>query len=410
MCVVSTAVVLLLSAWGCGCGSEGPGDIEDASVVASLDAKTDAGPMPGPQPEREWLPWPDASTEDAFVWVPPDACLEPEDNPNVIVLPPDGTKSIYGFMNSGDYVVYSMDMGVTFADVFYFSVSDAQVHRVTERNSAQNSPYVYGEEIIFEDRQFYDADNDIYNVELFHFDITTGIETRLTEDDVARIQVKFNSDFLLYLSNETCPQPHNHALTLKNRHTEEITILADCGQSPETHSISEHFAAWSARPYPGHNKDIFVRDLAGETTIHLESTGPGSQYSPHTDDNYMVWEDSRDGRREIYMYNLSTGVEECLTPDPWEQVKPTLRNGVAAWCDHRHSQEWGGYSKCDVYVYDMETGAERRVTDCSEVWLPGFVDSGWIMYGKWITGEKIKLYVHDLVAEGILDTEGRVIP
>jgi len=145
-------------------------------------------------------------------------------------------------------------------------------------------------------------------------------------------------------------------------------------------------------------------------TFRIESTDFAGQNLPHTDDDHVIWMDSRDGQREIYMYTFSTGVEECLTPDVWEQAFPHLRNGIASWCDYRFSQQWGEYAPCDIYVYDLATGVGRRVTAESRVWRPAFVDSGWVLYGLRMTAHQYKLYAHDLVGDGILTPDGHVIP
>jgi beta propeller repeat protein len=153
-----------------------------------------------------------------------------------------------------------------------------------------------------------------------------------------------------------------------------------------------------------------VRDLAAGFTFRIDSTDAGNQYFPHTDDDHVVWQDDRDGRREVYMYTISTGVEECLTPDSWEQAWPHLRDGIVSWCDYRFSQESGQNGRCDIYVYEIATGVGRRVTSESRTWMPRFVDSGWMMYGLWIIGHRFKLYMHDLVNDGILTPDGHVIP
>ena len=110
------------------------------------------------------------------------------------------------------------------------------------------------------------------------------------------------------------------------------------------------------------------------------------------------------------MLTFSTGVEEILTPDPWEQARPNLRDGIVAWCDYRFSQDWGEYGDCDVYVHEIATGVGRRITAESAQYYPQFVDSGWILYGRHIPSASFKLYMHDLVGDGILSPEGHVIP
>jgi beta propeller repeat protein len=243
------------------------------------------------------------------------------------------------------------------------------------------------------------------------YNIATAVETRLTDSVSIKAYVRFNHDYIIYNCSEGCSGPGDFNLSLMNRHTQDVTVVAECDQDPSGHtSIADRYAAWTARPFPGHNKDVFVRDLQAGLTFRIESTDFADQYFPHTDDEHVVWQDWRDGRREIYMYDLSTGQEVCLTPDGWEQAWPNLRNGIVSWCDYRFSQEWGEMGRCDVYVYEIATGAGRRVTTESKYWMPRFVDSGWMLYGLWIQGMKYKLYAHDLVGDGILTTDGHVIP
>jgi hypothetical protein len=110
------------------------------------------------------------------------------------------------------------------------------------------------------------------------------------------------------------------------------------------------------------------------------------------------------------MYTLSTGLEECLTPDGWEQAWPHLRNGVVAWSDYRYSQQFGENADNDIYVYELASGIGRRVTTHSQRWRPRFVDAGWILYARRINGALYKLFVHDLVGDGILSGDGHVLP
>ncbi|MFC1482534.1 hypothetical protein ACFL51_01880 [Myxococcota bacterium] len=333
-------------------------------------------------------------------------------NPHVIELPPTGQNDITAFTNWGYYITYSEDRGdpVSYRDVYYYDVLAQAEYQVTDRVSSQTGPYVFGDEIIFQDHQFADLQAENYQVELYHYQINTGIETRLTDSVTIKTTPKFNQDYIIYHSNEGCAEAFRYNLSLMNRQTGEVTVVSECEQDGETHSIGEEYAAWTARPFPGHNKDIFYRDLSAGVTFHIDSTGPGSQYFPHAEGDQVVWEDEREGHREIYLYTISIGVEESLTPDPWEQAWPKLRNGIMSWCDYSFSQEWGHDGRCDIYVYELATGVGRRVTSTSELWRPRFVDSGWIFYVKRIVGSKYKLYAHDLVGDGILTPDGHVIP
>ncbi len=110
------------------------------------------------------------------------------------------------------------------------------------------------------------------------------------------------------------------------------------------------------------------------------------------------------------MYTISTGLEEWLTPDGWEQGWPHLRDGIVSWCDYSFSQQGGHNGDCDIYVHEIASGIGRRVTTQSQTWRPRFVDSGWLLYVRRIMGSQYKLFVHDLVGDGILSSDGHVLP
>jgi beta propeller repeat protein len=212
------------------------------------------------------------------------------------------------------------------------------------------------------------------------------------------------------MSSETCATWDEMGLRLMHRQSGDTTELSECWQHPETIYLTEDHAAWVAQPTPTHNKDVYFHDLATGITEHVESTGPGSQYFPHAEGDAVVWQDSRDGRREIYRYTISTGIEEVLTPDEWEQAWPHLRHGIVAFSDYSYSQESGEPGRCDIAILELATGAYRRVTSESRKWQPRYVDAGWILYVEQIPGGEHKLYAHDLVSDGILTADGHVIP
>jgi hypothetical protein len=350
---------------------------------------------------------PDAETPDAG-----DARVDAAPNPNVVKLPPTGQHEIDAFTNAGQLITYSEWRGSAWNlfEVYYFDLDTMLEHQVTDRYSAQAGSWVHGNELMYQDHQFYDASIGNYQVDLYHYDIATAIEARVSDSATMKSLPKFNDDFILFAHGEGCTEMHPFNLTLMSRATGDTTVLSDCWQAAESHSISERHVAWSGAPADGGAKVVHVHDLQTGVTQQIGDPAVGSQHMPHVDGDYLVWQDARQGRREVYRHTFSTGAEECLTPDDWEQAWPHVRNGIVSWCDYRFSQEWGEFGNCDVYVHDLLTGVGRRVTTESRLWMPRFVDAGWIFYAEWVGDHLWKLYAHDLVSDGILDGDGRVIP
>jgi beta propeller repeat protein len=377
---------------GCGCsGEEGSAADGDADAAVEVDADRDV------DAENDAAPGADADI---------DSAVDAGPNPNVIVFPEEGYYDVSGFTNRDLIVIYAVTENPT--TMYYYDIANLQEHRI-DTPHAQYCEDVFGSEIIYTDFALAETETDP-QTELYLYDMATETHTRLTDTPWNESYARLNQDYLLFKSSEGCSGPYDTKLVLMNRHTEEQTVLADCDRNPETTSLSEHYAAWVAYHYGGEGKDVFYHDLQTGITHHIESTGPGSQFFPTTDEDHVVWQDSRSGHREVYMYTISTGVEECLTPDEWEQAWPHLRDGLVLWADYSTTQEWGEEGASQVYVYEIETGAGRQLTNKAQMWMPRFVDSGWAVYAWSIIGHKSKIYAHDLVGDGILTTDGHVIP
>jgi beta propeller repeat protein len=93
--------------------------------------------------------------------------------------------------------------------------------------------------------------------------------------------------------------------------------------------------------------------LAGtETQVTM---GAGDQCCPVIWGDYIVWEDSRNGNWDIYLYDLGTGTETPICTDPVDQW-----NHPAIWRNHIVWVKNG----TDIYLYDISTKTRRSI--CTE--------------------------------------------
>ncbi len=239
------AAVLQAGGGGCQCQGHSPAGSDsgvdslvawDSDVDAVVDAAEDH----------------DANQVDAAV---AEDAGDAGPNPCVVELPPSGQTEIMGFENYGHIVTYADTRGTPEyrTDVYYYDLNTMQEVQVTNRIESQNMPSVFGSEILFGDSQFWDPQTNPDKVDLYLYDMVTQVETRLTDDPYSKVYPKFNSDYVLFDTNEGCVNTALIRLTLMSRQTGEVSVLAECEQNAETHSIGEHYAAWAARPFPGHN-------------------------------------------------------------------------------------------------------------------------------------------------------------
>ncbi|MHC4278190.1 MAG: RCC1 domain-containing protein, partial [Planctomycetota bacterium] len=90
-----------------------------------------------------------------------------------------------------------------------------------------------------------------------------------------------------------------------------------------------------------------------ETRITTNTSG---QLYPAISGDRIVWEDFRNGNKDIYMYDLSTATETRITTDPLNQVFPDISGERIVWQDGRNLSDF------DIYMYDLSTATETRIT------------------------------------------------
>ena len=108
---------------------------------------------------------------------------------------------------------------------------------------------------------------------------------------------------------------------------------------------------------PGNrNSNIYLHDLSSGDTVRL-THNDSSQVNPDIWENYVVWEDYRNGDPDIYLLDLDHPEEPLrITPDG-AQKRPRIHGGRVVWEDYRDDHSYG-----DIYMYDIITGVETSIS------------------------------------------------
>jgi beta propeller repeat protein len=216
-------------------------------------------------------------------------------------------------------------------------------------------------------------------------------EPSIYEDKIVWASVDKDAWLQHGLSSTMKPEP-NWDVFILDLTTGEVKQLTNEEHAQMTPRIYGDTVIWSdARNqdtdrYP-FSYDIFAYDLktGKETRITANTTVEGYNHASLSG-NYVAWTDMRHAdmsvashasndsvyNNEIYLYDLNTGEERRITTSPQNDKCPDIDGSRIVWL--RQTSNQGG----DVFIYDLETGEETQISH-----------SGYVSSGHSISGNRI---------------------
>ena len=124
-------------------------------------------------------------------------------------------------------------------------------------------------------------------------------------------------------------------------------------------------------------------------------THPAGQYSPAIWGDRIVWTDYRnnagDDNNDIYMYDLSTGQEKRITTALEHQGEPAIWENRIVWSDYRNGSE-----NVDIYMYDILADVETPI--CTNLQRQS-TPSIWGDKIVWYDFRNYGIYMYDLYTQ-----------
>nr|WP_303716384.1 PKD domain-containing protein [Methanoculleus marisnigri] len=144
----------------------------------------------------------------------------------------------------------------------------------------------------------------------------------------------------------------------------DMVLFCTAGGLQEHPDIDGDMVVWE----DGRDGDRNIYSASSPGPGEQRTDDPASQMRPSVSGDYIVWEDNRNMSRDIYLYRYSTGTTVPLTDDPADQWMPVVHGGHVVWYDTREGS-------ADICLYNIATGSETLLS-CSPVteWKPALSD------------------------------------
>ncbi|MHC4974267.1 MAG: FIMAH domain-containing protein [Planctomycetota bacterium] len=222
-------------------------------------------------------------------------------------------------------------------------------------------------------------------------------ETRITDDSAEQIVPDVSGDRIVWVDRRNGAYDDIYSYVVSTGIETRITPHASVRRTSP--AISGDKVVWVEG---FRNETIRLFDFATNTTRTIAS---GAYHiGPRISGDRVVWADYRALQYDVYVYDLTTDVETRITDEAADQVWPDICGDRVVWHDARNGRP-------DIYLCDLSTGVETRITDDPN-------------YNQWyprISGDRIvwqdarngwSLYMHDLATGTetlISDASGSVL-
>ena len=225
---------------------------------------------------------------------------------------------------SGSKVVFSRFLDDELA-IFAYDVESGDLTNLSQGDGGfRTSPVVGGSTVAWEHSGYLGGEFD--SQEIFVYDLLTGVEQRLTEDDLIDRFPAVSSD-------------GSHVVWQK---------------CPEITTETESCAIWQA-----------IRDGSGWTTSHLvdiSDSGYARPTTPATNGDVLVYVSTSAGDTDIYYMPVAGGQETRLEL-PGTQGFASISGDLILFSSYHPDT---GYSGSDLFVHDLGTGDTHQITDTPE--------------------------------------------
>lgn len=231
------------------------------------------------------------------------------------------------------------------ADIYMYNISTGIETQITTNTADQKNPTIYGDIIVWADYR-----NNEYDI--YMYNISSQTESPLCTASNSQNKPMIDGTKVVW-RDERRGNPGNRDIYMYDLLTHNETPIV-MNKDLRYAQISGDLVVWEDMRYS--NYDIFMYNISSGVETRI-TTNTSSQEDPAVYGNKIVWQDTRNGSYKMFMYNISNGVEFQISfANDANQNRAAIYGDRVVWRDYRNNN-W------DVYMYDISEGTETQITN-----------------------------------------------
>ena len=264
----------------------------------------------------------------------------------------------------GDRIVWTdwrNDNGsYTNSDIYMYDLLTSTETQITTNGSNQMWPAIYGNRIVWTDER--NGNEDIYM-----YDLSTSTETQITSNESNQYGSAIYEDRIVWLDKRNSGSVPDDGFGGFDVYMYNLSTKKETRITKSTIPINPDMGS-SVNIYD--NKIVCYMGPSGISVYDLSTRQENvisdlQLYNLAFSGNRIVGTNDWEGREGVvYMYDLSTAMKTKITAKGSAYGGPDISGNLIVWPDLRNS---GHPSGLDLYMYDLSTSTESRITTSKSV-------------------------------------------
>ncbi len=255
--------------------------------------------------------------------------------------------------------------------------------------------------------------------DLYHLDLSTGIQDRLTQSPGCELEPRTNGRYVAYRWVDKLEGPPTVSPTLRLLDMQTFEDIELWPSAVDSFDLDDRYVVW-----PGYGqdpqsvgRDVYVYDLQSGQTHHLDFTYDRYQWWVYSWQGWITIQGTDGGLYDplnyLQLYNLDTQELRTLLEGDHAVSSASIRDGLVLYNSSAYSAT-PALHPSDLEIYEISTGLTRRLTQQQSDLRNEGISSPYVLlihrlYDNW-SNYMNDFYVANLESFGVLDATGNLVP